>query len=441
MSVEKVIVSIIGGVFQGLAVSILIKKQIGNLKPKNLIIPFILLFLYGTIALLFINNQLRFALFIVIVSLILYFILKIRDRKVIIYAFNIEILLSISEILVSLILVLLGFNSVDVVNNNLINLVANVGISLLAIILIYFKFIRKTLDKIIMIFDKNQKLINYFYIFIVILYLIILKNGFEFLLKSNYYINIFFIVGVVLILTLVIKNEFKYDQIKEQNRQMLNYVTKYEKIITEQGKANHEFKNQLMVIRGYAQMNSPKLIEYLDSIVDDTRKTHSSYLISQLNNFPDGGIKGLLYYKLSVMEDEEINYEINVESGVKAKLNALNTNMYKNITKILGVLLDNAIDASKQVKNKKVNISVSKEKSNIIFSIFNTYKGKIDLSKIGTGHTTKGKGHGYGLRLVEDIISNNKSFKLENDLEDDYYVSKLYVKFHTKRKNKRATFR
>ena len=137
-----------------------------------------------------------------------------------------------------------------------------------------------------------------------------------------------------------------------------------------------------------------------------------------------------------MMDDEKIKYDINVETGVKTNLKSLSTAEYKNITKILGVLLDNAIDASKQTKNKKVVISVSKEKSMVIFNIQNTYKGKIDLSKIGTGHTTKGQGHGYGLRLVKDIVDANDMFGVDNFLEDEYFVSKLSIKI-TKNKKKK----
>lgn len=434
MSVERVIVSIVASIIQSFAATIIIFKQINNKNFKTKVIFLLLLSIYAVVGFLFVANQLRFLLFIVVIALILYFCVGIKSKNVILYAFNTEILLVISEISTSLILVLVGVDSVDIVNNNYYNLLANVLISVLAIILISINIVKRLVNSVINLFEKNKKLINYLYIFLLILYLIVSKNGLEFILKSNYYINILFVFGIVLIISIFIKNESKYDQISEQNKQMLNYVTKYEKIITEQGKANHEFKNQLMVIRGYAQMNSSKLIEYLDSVVKDSNKTHSSYLISQLNKFPDGGIKGLLYYKLSLMDDFKIKYDINVETGVKTKLNSLGTNIYKNITKILGVLLDNAIDASKQAKNKKIVISVIKEKSNVIFKIYNTYKGKIDISKIGTGHTTKGKGHGYGLRLVKDIIENNKGFKMENELDNEYYVCMLSVKTTNKRK-------
>ncbi len=436
MSLEKILVSIVAALFQTFAVTIITFKQLRKRTFKEKSIFFILLFLYAVIGFLVIPNEIRLISFVLVVMLILHFVLKIKDNKNILHIFNAEVLLTVSEIFVSLFLVLLGINSKDIVNNSFYNLIANILISLLSVILISIPLIKNLLNKFLKLFDKNSNLYKYLYIFILVLYLILAKNGLEFVLKSNYYINILFIVVIVIILYMVINNEFKSERLKAENKQMLNYVTKYEKIITEQGKANHEFKNQLMVIRGYAQMNSPRLIEYLDSITEDTNKTHSSYLISQLNKFPDGGIKGLLYYKLSMMDDEKIKYDINVEAGVKTNLKSLSILEYKNITKILGVLLDNAIDASKQTKSKRIIISVSKEKSKVIFSIYNTYSGKIDLSKIGTGHTTKGQGHGYGLRLVKDIVDANDMFSIGNFLEDEYYVSTLSIKI-PKKKNKK----
>ena len=428
MSVEKVLVSVIAALFQSVAVTTICLKQ-QNINIKSEIIKFFIpMFLYCMASFYFIPNQLRFVLFILAISLILFLILKIKDKIVLLYAFNTEIILALSEVIVTSTLVLIGINSKDIVNDQPYNLIANIIISIFGLVISYIGFIKQILNRIIMTFKKNKILINYLYMFIIVLYLVVLKNGLELILKSNYYINILFIVFVILIVLLIIKNESKYEQLKEENKQMLNYVTKYEKIITAQGKTNHEFKNQLMVIRGYAQMNSNKIIDYIDEIVEDSNKAGSSYLISQLNNFPDGGIKGLLYYKLSIMEDENIKYSINVEKGVKTKLKTLSINNYKNITKILGVLLDNAIDASKKSKHKKINISVIKDNKNIIFKIYNTYKGKIDIEKVGTGYTSKGKGHGYGLRLVKDIINEDKLFNISHNLEDNYFVSSLYIK-------------
>lgn len=428
MSVEKIILIIISLFFQSFAITTIIfiqKKNVSNIKK---VLFLIFMWIYCILSFIYIKNQFRFVLCIFISTLILYFILNINDRKIIIYTFNSVVLLSFSEIIISLFLVLCGLNSKLIVNNMYYNLLTNILISLFSVIIISLPFIKKIIFKIIELFDKNNKLINYFYVILIVIYLIILKNGFEFLMMSNYYINILFMFSLIGVVFIILKNESKYEQLKDKNKQMLNYVIKYEKIITAQGKANHEFKNQLMVIRGYAQMNSNKIIDYIDEIVKDSNKAGSSYLISQLNNFPDGGIKGLLYYKLSIMEDENIKYSINVEKGVKTKLKTLSINNYKNITKILGVLLDNAIDACKKSKHKKINISVIKDKKNIIFKIYNTYKGKVDIDKVGTGYTTKGTGHGYGLRLVKDIIKEEDLFNINYVLEDNYFVSSLTIK-------------
>lgn len=437
MNFEKIILCILTSFVQSFASTYVIIKQTKNEKLKSIsnnIKFFLLMWLYCIIVFLFITNQLRFLLCIIITCVMMYFVLKIKDKKVILYSFNTVILMSVAEIISSLMLVFLGVSSIEIVNNPKYNLIVNIIISVITIIMANLPITKFLYKKIINLFNKRKGLINYLYVFLLVLYLIVSKNGLEFILKSNYYVNVLFVIAIVIIFLIIIKNEDKYEQLKQENKQMYTHVTKYEKIITEQGKANHEFKNQLMVIRGYAQMNSSKLIDYIDSITKDASKTQSSYLISQLNKFPEGGIKGLLYYKLSVMEEEKIKYELDVETGVKTKLNVLSVNMYKNITKILGVLIDNAIEASKKSKKKIILISVTKDKSSVIFNISNSYSGKIDLSKLGSGYTSKGFGHGYGLRLVNDILNETNSFIVKNDIVNGYFVSELTVKIRRKKK-------
>lgn len=400
----------------------------------SLLISFIIFLVQMFISNFWVPNHLRFIFSVIVFIIVIFFIFKQRISNALVTGFICMIFISLIEVIITGLLFILGVTQNDLINNIYLKFALNIIISLSSVLLINHSVIKNSIIKFRNIITKRKNLVNSCIIILVAIYLVIAKNALLANSKLDMIINLSILFGIIILFVIIFSSDNRNKILEETNKQMLNYVTKYEKIITEQGKTNHEFKNQLMVIRGYAQMNSPKLMEYLDSVVEDTKKAHSSYLISQLNKFPDGGIKGLLYYKLSLMDDEKIKYDINVETGVKTKLNSLNMVMYKNITKILGVLLDNAIEASKNVQEKKITISVSKEKSIVKFNIYNTYKGKIDVNKIGTGYTTKGSGHGYGLRLVKDIIEENKEFSVINKVEDEYYVSSLNIKADKKRK-------
>lgn len=417
----------------GIIVLINVLKISINKNKKNILIGFFLIFVLMFFSNYFIPNHLRGIFSIILFTLISSFVFKKSLNESLTSSVISMILIALIEILFSLVLFIIGIDEQMIIKMNFWKFVFNFLISVFIIFLINIKLINIFINKLKILISKQKYFFNYLIIAFIFIYIITAKNVLFSNVTIDLIINLIIILIVFILFIFIFISDNRNRQLEEINKQMLNYVTKYEKIITEQGKTNHEFKNQLMVIRGYAQMNSPRLIEYIDSIVEDTRKT-SSYLISQLNKFPDGGIKGLLYYKLSLMDDFNIKYDINVEAGVKIKLKSLSTNVYKNITKILGVLLDNAIDASKQTKIKKIIIHVAKEKSNVIFNIYNTYKIKPNISKIGTGYTTKGKGHGYGLKLVKDIIESNNIFFLSYSLEDNYYVTNLTIKTNFSKK-------
>lgn len=408
--------------------------KINIMKNKKIIFISYLCFL--TLMLLsnyFIPNYLRSIFSILVLTIIAFYLSKDRVAESLVSSIITVAIIAIVEVIFSLILILFGATQKQLIEIQYWNFIANFLISVTIIFLLSIKPISMFIWKFKKIVVKRKNLLYSLIIIFFFIYFIVAKNSLFDNVTLDMIINFAIFCFSILLFVVIFISDSKNNQLLEINHQMLNYVTKYEKIIAEQGKANHEFKNQLMVIRGYAQMNSPKLLEYLDSITEDFNKTHNSFLISQLNKFPDGGIKGLLYYKLSTMDEENIKYEINIEPGIKTKLKTLHTGMYKNITKILGVLLDNAIDASKQNKQKKVVISVINETTKVLFNIYNTYKGKIDLSKIATGYTSKGKGHGYGLRLVKDIIKDNKELDVQNSIENEYFVSSLIIKIQRKK--------
>ena len=70
---------------------------------------------------------------------------KISNKNIVIYSFNTIILLSLSEIIVSILLVIIGINSKDIVNNQYYNLLANIIIAIFAI-LIFISFVFKKMS-------------------------------------------------------------------------------------------------------------------------------------------------------------------------------------------------------------------------------------------------------------------------------------------------------
>ena len=394
----------------------------------NKIICFIIFLIHMILSNYIVPNHLRLIFSIIVYVFVISFVLKFKIMYAIVNSFISMAFISITEIIIIFILFIIGLSQQEFLNNMYLEFILNFLISFISIVLInippLLKVILKTKNKII----KRKNLLKSCIVIIVIIYLIIAKNALYATTKLDMFINLSILFITVGLFIIIFVSDNKNNLLEEINKQMITHVTKYEKIVTEQGKANHEFKNQLMVIRGYALANNnDKLVEYINNTIKESTNTHSSYFISQLNKFPDGGIKGLLYYKLSIMDDKNIKCQIDVEHGVKTKLKNLKLTMYNNITKILGVLLDNAIDASVKSKNKEIIILVTKQKDIVSFSISNTYKGIINKNKIGTGYTSKGFNHGYGLRLVNDIIRENYRLKIKNSISDTYYSTTLII--------------
>lgn len=137
-------------------------------------------------------------------------------------------------------------------------------------------------------------------------------------------------------------------------------------------------------------------------------------------------------YKLIEMEALGIATDVSISKEVlKTKLNKLSTKQKDNLYSIMGVYLDNAIQAAKDSKKKEISLEVYKEKKNVTIVLANTYKGKIELDKLDNyGYSTKGKSHGVGLHIVKRIIEEETIFTQSRDLFDEYYIQKLVINLY-----------
>ena len=206
---------------------------------------------------------------------------------------------------------------------------------------------------------------------------------------------------------------------------LLTYIEKYEKEIVEKRKIIHDYKNQLIVINGYLD-NKKKLKEYVKEIIKEQKNISNNEMIKNIDKLPSG-IKGLVYYKLSQINEKTIiNIEVN---GPIDKFNNFDSKQTKDILKIIGILLDNAIEATIETVDKYIELSFDMQENEFDITILNSCKEKVDVSIISNlEYSTKGKNRGYGLPMVKDILNNNRAFDLIQKYNDNVFTSKLIIK-------------
>ena len=407
---------------------------IGNLSNNRIqlknIIKFVLIMLpLGIITCTFFEGVIRIILNIMITIISLYFSLFEKNiSKSVYYTIIYEIFAIIVEILLSMIFVMvlkLDINSYESFSFSL--LLFSIFNSIIILFISKIKFIILENNKLFHRLAKNNTDWSYIIIVVILLIFLITFNRYNLSNNLDFYINTGMIIFVFVTLIYVIYNNFQKLKVEDKYNEMMEYVSKYEKIINEQGKKNHEFNNQLMVLKGYIK-KPDKLKEYLDLIIQEQRGGQN-YDVKQLSALPDGGIKGLIYHKLSKMEDNKIKHYIYIDNNTKNIFESkLDINTYRDVTKLLGVFIDNAIDASKDADLKEIELDIKTKDNSVIITITNTFDNSVDITQVGKkGFSTKGVGHGFGLSIVKDIKKNNKDIDIFSDVIDDKFKQTIII--------------
>jgi len=338
--------------------------------------------------------------------------------------------LVIGELIFTLIITVL--ESADVVNN-VINytgsIVANLFVCVVAVIM--FNIFRKIINTIVTKVKENNKFTMAFTFLNVmtVIGLFLFKMA-----SSNWKLNYTLLLNIVLTACLVyigliiIKQHMDKVKINDDYEDYVKYSKDSEDLVEQYSISQHENKNELIIIRSMVHKNNTKLLEYLDEIISSKDNIKSSW-IKSLKYIPFGGLKGIFHNKISMMKNEGINVFLNISKEIgKSKLKDLSMKENNQLSKIIGVFLDNAKEASILSLEKRVSICVFMEDDKIIFEISNTFKDTVNIDKIyNLGHSTKGKNRGYGLSLVKTIIDENLMFENESEIKENYFVQTLKV--------------
>ena len=252
----------------------------------------------------------------------------------------------------------------------------------------------------------------------------------DYKLNNNFIPSLLIIVFFLITLIIVIKQTLDNNKLKLEYDKLLDFMKTYEVEIEKQHIQHHESKNQLVTIKAKLldQENNKNVIEYIDSILDENISMNQAYY-AKFQYLPSNGLKALFYFKASEAENKGITVTISISPKIKnSLLNDLSTNNFKQLGRIIGVYLDNAIEASSLSNSKSMGIEVYKENDDIKMIITNSFDGEIDPNVGNQIFSTKGKNRGHGLMLVKSIIDNNNIFYQKREIRKNVYVQILVVK-------------
>lgn len=221
------------------------------------------------------------------------------------------------------------------------------------------------------------------------------------------------------------RDKDRYIGLNEKFDDLYEYVQTMEESLDNEQMNIHEYKNQLSVIR--SMTNNKKIKDYIDSLVDEC--PDDAKWNTELKNLPKCGLKGLLHYKLACATKKNLNVLITVSPDTAPVIKGLSLEDIKQLSRLVGIYMDNAMDAALDTEKKNVALEIYKIKDTVNIVISNS--ANIDESKVKMigkkGFTSKGKGHGRGTYLAKKMLLHNKKFSAFNSVVKDYYIERIII--------------
>ncbi|RZI00293.1 GHKL domain-containing protein [Staphylococcus condimenti] len=156
----------------------------------------------------------------------------------------------------------------------------------------------------------------------------------------------------------------------------------------------------------------------------------NSFKINGIEHLKIRELKGLLTTKIIQAQENKIRVSVEVPD----EIDHISINMI-DLSRMVGIILDNAIEASLEIEDPLIQIGFMKEENSVVIIIMN--KCAKDIPKVHElfqeSFSTKGTNRGLGLSTLKEMSESKDNVLLDTVIENHYFIQKLEI-INTNRK-------
>ena len=238
-------------------------------------------------------------------------------------------------------------------------------------------------------------------------------------------INLFFYMIANIFL---ISRQNKLTKTCEKLQYNIEYTKNLENLYDSVRSFNHDFYNIIQNMSGYISNNDFEgFKKYYKGLYPECNNINNLSVLNP-NKINDPAVYSLLSNKYA--EATSLGIKVNLEFSLN--LTCFNFSIF-DFTRILGIFLDNAIEACRECEEKIINIAfrTSINSRTHYISIENTYYSfDVDLDKIfEKNYSSKPGNNGIGLWKVKTIVEKHDHVFLNPSKDNNFFKQELQILF------------
>jgi two-component system sensor histidine kinase AgrC len=239
----------------------------------------------------------------------------------------------------------------------------------------------------------------------------------------------YLIIGAIIVFVIYknIKSGIESKVREKELKTLTLYNENLESLYTDMRKFRHDYVNILSSMAGYIEDNDMGgLKEYFNKkiIPLGTDMNEKNSKIGSLHNIRIKEIKGVILTK--IIQAQELGLEVVID--IAEIIEEVNLDVI-DLSRCIGILIDNALEATVLCENGKLEIGFIKRNNSVIIVIENSIvEGSPSIHKIfEKGFSTKGENRGLGLSNLREILSKYPKASLDTIIENKKFSQILEI--------------